>query len=422
MTNYNLPPNKISCPRICSLPWTTLVVDNNGDVFFCCYQFPFANINNISDSKNAINEIWNGEAAQDLRRRWNEGRLEGTPCGRCEGLARFKKYEHIVKNISDLSNRTANPFFSNAKLNFDEFNKGEIILKSMPVEIVYIPSTLCNLDCIFCFQPPTEKVSCLKTDSLLKFYKYLGSRAIRNVFSGGEPLYIRQTYRLLDEFSPAHKAASEAIFQTNGSLIKDKYKLIKDFKKCSFRISIAAFEKKRYEYLQKGASFEKLIDNLKFLAKLKSSGDNISLDLVMVLMKSNFIDLEGLFEFAETYKFGEVWVTPIHPAFGGILFREDIFQFPHLLEKIPSWQDILEKTSQKAKMIKNKPTYYHLEYIRSQLPSSVMMGRYYSIRNLFLWKLKRVIVEGLIQWPPLSPVKKLLKLILKIKVFKKLYH
>lgn len=362
----------------CSLPWTTLVVNHTGEVSFCCYQPYFANINNISG--NAVDKIWNGEVAQDLRKRWNEGKLEGTPCGRCVGLSRFKKYDHIMKNISNPSNLINNPFFSNAKLNFDEFNKGNTILKSMPVEIVYIPSVLCNIHCIHCFQPPIGKnnKSYIESKVLLNFYHVLGIRAIVNLFSGGEPFYLHQTYQLIAEFSPEQKAVSKAIFQTNGLLIKDNFQSIQGFKNYRFTISIPSFRKETCEYIQKGTSFEKLIENIKFLVKCKSEGMDISMTLYMVLMKSNFIDLENIFEFAKNYKFDEIWITPVHEPYGkGVsLTSENIFKYSYLLEEIPEWRDILAKTSQKAQATGNYLTYCHLEYIRNQLFPSVVRSRY----------------------------------------------
>ena len=356
--------------HVCSLPWTTLVVGHTGEVSFCCHHPWFANINIKSMSGNPMAEIWNGEVAQDLRKRWNEGRLEGTPCDKCVGLKRFKRYEHPAKDVADAFNGN-NDTLSNARLNINEFHRGKTILKSMPVEIVYIPSVLCNISCIHCFQPPIGKNnrSYIESKVLLNFYHALGSRAIVSLFSGGESLYLRQIFQLIDAFSPDQKSVSEAIFQTNGLLIKDKFQAIQGFKKYRFTISIPSFRAATCEYIQKGTSFEKLIENLEFLVKCKSEGMDISTTLYMVLMKSNFIDLENIFEFAETYKFDEIWVTPVHEPYGKgtSLTSENIFKYPYLLEEIPEWRDILAKASQKALMAGYKLTYDHLKYIEPLL-------------------------------------------------------
>ena len=231
------------------------MVHHTGQVAFCCYQpwFPDVNIKNMS--KDFVSEIWNGKTAQDLRRRWNEGRLQGTACGDCIGLKRFKKFEHPAKDLSD----GGNAYVSNANLNVDEFRQGKVILDSLPVSTVYISSVLCNINCIHCFQPPVGKhnESYLESKVLLNFYHALGNRAVVNLFSGGEPLFLRQTFDMLNEFEPGQKAASKVIIQTNGLLIKEKFPLLQGFKEYQFTISIPAFRKETCEYIQNGTTFEK---------------------------------------------------------------------------------------------------------------------------------------------------------------------
>ena len=343
------------------------MVNYTGQVSFCCYLPWFANINIKNLSGDAVAEIWNGKVAQDLRRRWNENRLNGTPCGSCVGLRRFKKYEHPAKDVRD-ENHDA---LFNARLNFSEFQQGKTILSSMPVSIVYIPSVLCNLACIHCFQPPIGKhnESYLESKVLLNFYHALGGKAIVNLFSGGEPFYLRQTIDLLNEFNPDQRAVSKAIIQTNGLLIKEKFQLFQGFKKYHFTISIPSFRKETCEYIQRGTTFEKLTENLEFLVKCKSEGMDISTTLHMILMKSNFIDLENIFDFAETCKFDEIWVTPTMEPSGKNTFLpgENIFQYPNLLKEIPGWKNILTKASERAFTSGYKVTYDHLEYIAALL-------------------------------------------------------
>ncbi|MCK4793636.1 MAG: SPASM domain-containing protein [Desulfobacteraceae bacterium] len=389
----------------CSLPWTTLMVNHTGEVSFCCYHPYFANINVKSISGNTVDEIWNGKVAQDLRKRWNEGRLKGTPCGHCEGLRRFKKYEHPAKDVSNGNNDT----LSNARLNIDEFQQGKTVLNSMPVSIVYIPSVLCNISCIHCFQPPIGKnnQTYIESKVLLNFYNTLGSRAIVSLFSGGEPLHLRQTFQLIDAFSPEQKAVSKAIIQTNGLLVKDKFQAIQGFKNYGFTISITSFRKETCEYIQRGASFEKLIENLEFLVKCKSEGMDISTTLHMILMKSNFVDLEIIFEFAETYKFDEIWITPvIEPSGKGIsLTNENIFKYPYLLEEIPGWKDILARASEKAFRAGYKVTYDHLEYIIDLLSFSTSNDEGAVLRST-LWKDFKLVAGHYLPMPIKSFIKK----------------
>jgi len=390
---------------VCPFPWTSLLVDCDGSISFCCWHYPFAHINDVSE--NATDEIWNSKIAQDLRRRWNEGRLEGTPCGNCAGLNMFQHFPYPIQDMPAMPG----DIYANVQLNIAEFTDGKTVLKSMPVEIQYVPSTLCNIHCIHCYQRPVRKDnnSYIKSKDLLNFYHRLGNRAAKNWFVGGEPLYIRQTFQLINEFSPEQRAASEAVFCTNGLLAKDKFQSIAGFRKYVFLISISSFRKETYEYIHHGASFEKLIENLEFLSQRKFEGMDISLIRQMVVMKSNFVDLMSISSAAKRYKFDEVWVKPVHGAYwkGDILKDENIFQLPHLLKNMPDWKDIIAKASQDVLDTDNKTTYNNLQYLNNQLSSSTVLSRLHSICNLFSWQLRVTIIK-LMSLIPLNRRKKLM--------------
>ena len=400
----------------CSRPWTSLIVNEKGELSFCCYHPPIANINELPEC--AFNETWNGKAAQQIRKRWSEGNLKGTPCGECEELQRFKKFDHPAKFIKNLYNEK-NSFFENAKLNLKEFNEGKVFLKSMPVEMTYVPSILCNINCIHCFQAPSRQKGefcLLNPDALIKFYNNFGARAIKNVFSGGESFLIKEVQKIIEKMSDEQKESSEVVMLTNAMLLKEKYDLIRGFRKKSFIISIDAFEQKRYEQIQQGANFGKLINALDFLNLKKQSRENIHMTLVMVLMKSNFIDLENVFDFAKTYKFDDIWIPPVGNLERRVFLSESIFKLPDLLKQVPFWKKILNNAIQKAKKYGYQTTYYHLIYIKKLLPESFLKSYFRSMRSSFFWRLKK-----LIETRPFFLVYKILKKILKIRFFRNLY-
>ena len=374
----------IKSPFACPFPWTSLSLNYDGGISFCCLHYPFAHISELSEK--SVDSIWNGKVAQDLRRRWKEGKLKGTPCGSCPGLSEFKRYAYPV---NDLENMPEGIFKDNVQLNMSELIDGSTVLRSMPVSIYYTPSVLCNIDCIHCCQPRIGKnnYTYLNIEDLLKFYRILGKLSVSNAISGGEPLYFQQTFKLINEFSSDQKAASELILFTNALLIKDKFHKIAGFRKYDFEISIASSNKETYEHIHSGASFDKLIENLEFLIKCKAEGIDISANRIMVLMKSNFNDLDDIFEFASTYKLDNIWIRAVDAAYYKykILPEENIFMLPYLLNKIPSWQDTLEKTSRVALSGNDLVAYNHLEYIRSNLPNSIAINRYRSVANWLRW-------------------------------------
>ncbi len=206
---------------------------------------------------------------------------------------------------------------------------------------------------------------------------------------------MRQTYALINHFSLSHKAATEAFFETNGQLIKDKLDSIKGFGRYGFLISIASFRKEIYERIHKGASLDKLLKNLQFLDSLRDNGLHISIKRIMILMKSNFNDLQAIFQYNQVYKFDETWIMPIHPAYGrfSIVPKENIFDLPYLLEGVPHWQQILQQAIMEAELTGNKTIHNHLQYLQGQLSTSIIANRFHSIRNLLIWRLRETLLR-----------------------------
>ena len=351
--------------RACALPWTTLLLDNNGDISFCCFLGKIANLYQMSD--NALEEVWNGRIARAVRQKWVEGRLEGLRCANCPGIQRFGGYAHHALEKPELF-QGSNPAATNATRNLDEFIAGRIRLQSMPLEIVYIPSVVCNISCIHCFQSPPDLKCIIQPEHLIRFYYLLGSRAIVHIVSGGEPLVIPAVEMLHRAMSEAHRAASEMVFQTNGQLLKDRFDRFSGYKKYHVRISIAGFRKDIYEYIHRGAKFEKLLSGIDALNEARSKLD-VTTSMVMVLMSSNFRELTSIFDFANERRFDDVWVTPVHAAYGrkDALRYENIFEFPDLLDNIPEWPSIIDRAMKRAMLLGRKLTFSHLEYIKEEL-------------------------------------------------------
>lgn len=375
---------QIKLPYPCPFPWTSLYVNYDGGISFCCFYPPFAHVSQVSGS--SIKEIWNGKTARELRQSWKEGNLKGTPCSNCFGLNINRRYGYPVDNAAALP---PGIYADNVKLNISELNESRTVLKSMPVDVLYVSSVLCNIDCVHCCQPAISKKSHTYVDSkdLVNFYHRLGYLSVSNGFSGGEPLYLRQTYKILDEFPPEQKLASELILLTNAQMIKEKFGLISGFRKYTFEISIASYHKQTYEYIHRGASFEKLIENLEFLLKCREEGLDIYAVQIMVLMKSNFTELEKVFSYVAKYKLDELWIFPVQSTYSRfrLLPHENIFLLPYLLGKIPSWPAILESASRQSLAAGNRVTYNHIEYIRKCLPGTKKPSLADSIRAAIVW-------------------------------------
>lgn len=91
----------------CSFPWQQMIIDPTGDVTPCCYYHSYAlgRLNQSLGNTNtqSVEDIWNGEKYQELRRYHVEGVPEGHPCHNCVAyqfngqFPRFDTYSGIIR-------------------------------------------------------------------------------------------------------------------------------------------------------------------------------------------------------------------------------------------------------------------------------------------------------------------------------------
>ncbi len=302
--------------------------------------------------------------SQELRRLLYEGNYSNTECANCKGIQRFKEYPHLSLTHGYLFNDN-NEYVKNANININEFINGVPILNSLPLEIVYVPGVLCNIKCIHCFQPEKSEV---KPESIINFYNQLGNKSIVNLVSGGDPFVMPQIKLLYATMTDLHRLSSEFFIQTNGLKIMSDFEKYKGFKSYHIKISINAYEKSVYERIHRGGNFEKIVKSMCYINEQRKF-KRIKLSLVMVLMRSNFYELKFLFDFAKKNDFDDVWITPVHGAYGrnDPLENENIFENPSLLNNIPDWLEILKQSIAESMISGYKNAFYNLLYIKKIL-------------------------------------------------------
>lgn len=97
---YDKPVKRVPC----IFPFVNCVVDWDGEVGFCCYDYdvgrPYGNLND-----NSLKELWDGPVWTNLRKRHLSLDLGGTICENCEGwrdvLYNDKLYRRLVEEDTD---------------------------------------------------------------------------------------------------------------------------------------------------------------------------------------------------------------------------------------------------------------------------------------------------------------------------------
>lgn len=76
-------------------------------------------------------------------------------------------------------------------------------------------------------------------------------------------------------------------------------------------LSIDGATRKTYEKIRKGASFEKLKNNLAILKKYREKAKDMTLSINYVVMKSNYLEIPKMLEFAAGFGVEHIMLTPI---------------------------------------------------------------------------------------------------------------
>lgn len=215
-----------------------------------------------------------------------------------------------------------NIFLRNKVLNEYEIADGKTILSSKVRSLSITLSRRCNLSCIMCLPPDHPWELPEKTlKEIYALFPYLE----KILWQGGEVFVLDYFEELLSEGFRYPNIRQSIV--TNAQLIEERIaeRLLKN--SVGITISIDGTTKETYEYIRRGASFEKLIRNLKLIGQLRKQFNSGSiLNLNVAIMKSNYKQIESFIDFAKEYGFDFLCLMPIEILVKkNINTAEDIF-------------------------------------------------------------------------------------------------
>lgn len=174
---------------------------------------------------------------------------------------------------------------------------------SKPVNLILEITNRCNLKCIMCthsFIPPGTKFQDMDAGLFEKIVPVLPYAKEVGLSCWGESLLAR------DEFDYIFKTVlnyphAHLHLVTNGMLLDERLALAWAGKNMTISVSFDAAQKQLFERIRVGASYEKLLDNLKMLAAVKKRHRVLlpQVNLWFTLMKSNISELIPLIELAK---------------------------------------------------------------------------------------------------------------------------
>jgi MoaA/NifB/PqqE/SkfB family radical SAM enzyme len=260
--------------------------------------------------------------------------------------------EHYSR-MESMRNFQDDVYLRNLVLNEKEYLLKKTVLNSFPRELGITLTNRCNIHCRMCELHDYEwEMSPEKVKELVSFFPYLE----KIQWTGGEVFTSKYFSSLFDE-AAKYPHIRQSIL-TNGLLIdKDWSERIIKSNTNALIYSIDGFNKEDYEYIRKGAEFERLIASIENVNAargryLRRTGNeaNIKFSFIFVLMKFNYHEFLNAARFAASYRFDGITLFPVHGLgedengnFTDLSVENDEKALKEIRENIPGFLDILQK-------------------------------------------------------------------------------
>ena len=195
--------------------------------------------------------------------------------------------ERFLKKYPVIFKKHGAKRFANYVLSDTEIFLGRTRLKSFPRFIDLAITDNCNLKCIMCVRTndPTIELSEMNFEQIKNIIDQVSEHATTIQLAGGlgEPLLHKHIF---DAIRYSKKKGLEVLVTSNGTLLSEKNieKLINsglDY----ISLSIDGATKKTYESIRVGANFEKTINGIKNLCRMRDKEKaNLKIEFVPVIM------------------------------------------------------------------------------------------------------------------------------------------
>jgi len=219
----------------------------------------------------------------------------------------YTKVKNLVPDLLE-NNCYADIFWKNMLLNELEIAEKRVFLQSKPRILLVTLSNRCNLNCPMCGKGNSVwEISQHTIEQIISLFPYLELLT----WQGGEVFLVERFKDLFEKtFSFTYL---KQIIITNALLITEEWAdRLASRHNIGLTISIDSVDKKIYEQIRRGGSFDNLVKNLKMLNKARNKhSSNMTLSLRATIMKSNFDQLEKFIEFARDYQFDVVQLAPL---------------------------------------------------------------------------------------------------------------
>lgn len=191
------------------------------------------------------------------------------------------------------------------------------LLNSVPVFDIEL-SSKCNISCVMCPRAKlTRKHEIMSLDLINTLVNWLPSNAKAMICGLGEPLLNNNVFFLISSLS---KRGIEVGITTNGLLLtENNIDMMLNSGINLIQVSFNGSTEEIYRSIMKNGSFLTIIQNLQYLAKIKTP--KLTVKLAVTIQKENKDDVENIRVLANNLGF-EVFLRNLHSR-GGLLEIEN---------------------------------------------------------------------------------------------------
>ena len=284
----------------CSQPFTRFEVlgggGHRGDVFYCCQNWLPKSIGNLQ--QNSVKEIWNGEAAREIRRSILDGSFRYCDDAVCPYLQRIDGPVQPVEEVQDEGLQ-------------EIIRKGTTTVPVGPGDIICCFDQSCNLSCPSCRTDVIMET--VHADAILDIQKRLEDEALGEakllyITGSGDPFGSPFFRRWLQTMQRAKMPNLESIhLHTNGLLWTERiWASIPEETRALIRattISIDAATPATYKVNRRGGDFATLLKRLAFISRLRAEGPLRYVELHMTVQSNNYREMPAFVELARRFGF-----------------------------------------------------------------------------------------------------------------------
>lgn len=302
----------------CQVPWTTMSVNSNGEVFLCsCSSWVPVSAGNILNAAD-IYDILNSESAQRIRQEINAGRYFYCNNQICSFFGKINPTDY-----------QSTPQTDHAPMSW--VNQDQSMVSSIPRNLIFEFDYTCNFRCPSC---RTDLVNNNKhhvirpiNDQIVSKIKHLvidqiQSQPVEITWCGGEP-FISDVYsELMEYILSTGKQNIRHVIQTNGSYLKAKSETLNKLLPTldTLRISFDAATEETYKKIRVNGQWNQLLENIQWLQDLIQQNQyplKITADFVVQL--DNYKEIPAFIKLCENLgitviNFQKMWNWGTWPA------------------------------------------------------------------------------------------------------------